>query len=53
MEKLERQAAEETLDRGGKGHLKGLRKNSGPGKDRQGLKPGILWLVYGPTKVVP
>jgi hypothetical protein len=48
MEKPERQAAEKTLDRGGKGYLKGLRKNSGPGKDRQGLKPGILWLVLRP-----
>src|ERR1700721_2803673 len=33
-------------------HQNSLRKNSGPGNDRQGLKPSSFPIVYGPTKVV-
>jgi hypothetical protein len=33
--------------------LNSLRGNSGPGNDRQGLKPSLFPIVYGPTKVVP
>jgi hypothetical protein len=31
--------------------LNSLRNKSGHGKDREGLKPGFFWIVYGPTEV--
>jgi hypothetical protein len=40
-------------ERTGEQGLNNLRNKLGRGKDRQGLKPGFLGIVYGPTKVVP